>query len=76
MIDCFATQRATLAQFPVGGVERLRPAPRYDFTQAPHPGRLFYEHHPWGMSGERFRRLAAEASAALGLAAAAAAATP
>jgi N-acetylglucosamine malate deacetylase 2 len=65
MLDCFATQRQVLAAFPISP-ERLRPAPRYDFTWAPHPGRLFYEHFPWGMSGERFRRLAAEAGDALG----------
>jgi LmbE family N-acetylglucosaminyl deacetylase len=67
MLDCFATQRQVLAAFPVGA-ERLRPAPRYDFTRPPHPGRLFYENFPWGMTGERFRRLTAEAHGALGLA--------
>jgi LmbE family N-acetylglucosaminyl deacetylase len=58
MLDCFATQRQVLAAFPIG-TERLRPAPHYDFTQPPHPGRLFYENFPWGLSGERFRQLAA-----------------
>jgi hypothetical protein len=67
MLDCFATQRQVLAAFPVG-TERLRPAPRYDFTKAPHPGQLFYENFPWGMTGERFRQLAAEARDAPGLA--------
>lgn len=66
MVDCFATQRQVLAAFPVG-TERLRPAPYYDFTLPPHPGRLFYENFPWGMSGERFRQFAAEAADALGL---------
>ncbi|TDH64591.1 PIG-L family deacetylase [Dankookia rubra] len=58
MLDCFATQRAVLAAFPVA-TERLRTAPGYDFTRPPHEGRLFYESFPWGMSGERFRQLAA-----------------
>jgi LmbE family N-acetylglucosaminyl deacetylase len=58
MLDCFATQRAVLAAFPVG-TERLRVAPDYDFTRAPHDGRLFYENFAWGLSGERFRQLAA-----------------
>ena len=31
-------------------------------------GRLFYENFPWGMSGERFRSLAAEAATTLGVA--------
>lgn len=66
MLDCFVTQRQVLSAFPVG-TERLRQAPQYDFTQPPHPGRLYYENFPWGMSGERFRSLAAEAIAALGL---------
>lgn len=58
MLDRFVTQQAVLAAFPVG-VERLRAAPRYDFTQPPHAGRLFYENFPWGMSGDDFRRIAA-----------------
>jgi N-acetylglucosamine malate deacetylase 2 len=66
MLACFTTQRQVLAGFPVG-TERLRPAPSYDFTAPPHSGRLFYETFPWGMTGTRFRRLAAEALDALGL---------
>ena len=58
MLDCFVTQRQVLAAFPVG-TERLRPAPDYDFTRPPHDGRLFYENFSWGLSGERFRQLAA-----------------
>ncbi|WP_431270371.1 PIG-L deacetylase family protein [Dankookia sp. P2] len=58
MLDCFITQSAVLEAFPVGA-ERLRQAPDYDFTRPPHPGLLFYENFPWGMSGELFRRLAA-----------------
>jgi N-acetylglucosamine malate deacetylase 2 len=58
MLDCFVTQRAVLSAFSVGA-ERLRPASAYDFSRAPHDGRLFYENFPWGLSGERFRQLAA-----------------
>jgi len=68
MLGCFATQRRTLAPFPADAPERLRPAPRHDFTRPPHAGTLFYESFPWGMDGARFRALAAEAAAALGLA--------
>lgn len=63
MLACFATQRAVLAWFPMGEVERLRAAPRHDFTRPPHEGALFYERFPWGMTGSRFRALAAGAIA-------------
>lgn len=67
LFDCFATQRETLAYFPVE-VERLRPAPRYDFTRAPHDGPLFYESQNWGATGEAFRRRAAAAMGRCGVA--------
>lgn len=60
LFACYATQRATLSWFSIER-ERFRAAPRYDFTRPPHDGPLFYEQFPWGMTGERFRRLAAEA---------------
>lgn len=66
MFDCFVTQRKVLAGFPVA-VERYRPAPCYSFTAAPHPGPLYYEGFPWGMTGERWRALAAAALAELGV---------
>jgi N-acetylglucosamine malate deacetylase 2 len=65
-MDCFATQLHMLRHFAVD-VERFRTAPVYDFTQAPHPGKLFYEHFDWGMTGERWRVLAAEAARTLGI---------
>lgn len=66
LIASFATQAETLKAFPVD-VEAFRPAPRYDFRAPPHPGKLHYEYFPWGMDGERFRRLAGEAMGQLGL---------
>jgi LmbE family N-acetylglucosaminyl deacetylase len=66
MLDAFATQAATLAQFPLGD-EAFRAAPRYDFTAPPHAGTLLYERFPWGMDGPRWRCLAAEAARGLGL---------
>lgn len=66
LVHCFRTQRETLRVFPLA-VERFRPAPCYDFLRPPHPGRLHYEDHPWGMTGERFRGLVAEAFAQLRL---------
>jgi N-acetylglucosamine malate deacetylase 2 len=65
-LDCFATQLHMLRHFAVDA-ERFRAAPVYDFTQAPHPGKLFYEHVDWGMTGERWRVLAAEAARTLGI---------
>jgi LmbE family N-acetylglucosaminyl deacetylase len=58
LLDCFTTQRNTLKYFDPG-IERYRIAPAYDFTQPPHAGELFYERFPWGITGDRFRGLAA-----------------
>jgi len=66
MMACFRTRQALLDFFDPT-VERYRSAPRYDFTAPPHDGPLFYERYSWGMEGERFRRLAREAMAALEL---------
>ena len=66
LIAGFTTQRETLSGFPVEG-EGYRPAPAYDFRQSPHAGKLHYENYPWGMTGERFRELAADALRELGL---------
>jgi hypothetical protein len=67
MLACFTSQQRTLRHFPLADTEALRPAPPYRFRQPPHPGRLHYENHPWGMTGERFRALAGEALDALGI---------
>jgi LmbE family N-acetylglucosaminyl deacetylase len=60
LLACFVTQRRTLSLFPVE-IEQYRLAPRYDFTEAPHAGPLYYEHFDWGMQGQRWRALAAAA---------------
>jgi LmbE family N-acetylglucosaminyl deacetylase len=60
MLDAHATQWRTLRVFPPGD-ERFRRAPDYDFTQPPHEGTLHYERFDWGMTGPRWRELAAEA---------------
>ncbi len=67
MVDCFATQREMLRQFPLTP-ERFRLAPRYNFREPPHPGPLLYEMFGWGISGTEWRRRASEALDALGLA--------
>lgn len=66
LFAAFPTQRAVLDQFLVAD-ERLRPAPAYDFMLPPHPGRLWYENHPWGCDGEGWRTQAAAAIAQLEL---------
>lgn len=66
MLDAYASQRETLAQFGVQA-ERFRPAPRYDFTAPPHGGRLWYERFDWGCTGAEWRRRAAAALRELGL---------
>lgn len=66
MLDCFATQQKTIAPFPIDR-ECYRTSPRYDFTAPPHSGTLFYERYPWGMTGERWRLLAASAQERLGI---------
>lgn len=60
-MDCFVTQRITLAQFPCAA-ERYRIAPHYDFSRPPHPGPTLYDHFPWGLTSGRFCRLAVEAN--------------
>jgi N-acetylglucosamine malate deacetylase 2 len=66
LLDRFATQRHTLPYLPVA-VECYRRAQPCEFLQPPHAGQLHYERQPWGMTGERFRSLAAQALQELGL---------
>ncbi len=64
MLAAFTTQAATLAPFGTA-YELFRAAPRYDFTQPPHPGPLHYERYDWGTTGARWRGLATAAHEAL-----------
>ena len=64
LVACYATQRETLKGFG-DSTEKFRIAPLYDFTRPPHEGKLLFENYPWGMSSERFCRLAEEAEAEL-----------
>lgn len=59
-LAAFVSQAETLAQFRVDR-EMFREAPAYNFLEPPHPGQLFYEQFPWGMTGERFCQLARKA---------------
>jgi N-acetylglucosamine malate deacetylase 2 len=60
MIDCFATQRWLLTDFPLD-CERLRIAPAYDFRKRPHRGVLHYETFGWDITGAQWRQQAAAA---------------
>lgn len=53
----FATQKDVIAAFPVDP-ERLRSAPRYDFTRPPPPGEVLYDRHRWRVTGESWRERA------------------
>jgi hypothetical protein len=63
-VNCYATQRETL-RWLAPEEERLRVAPEYDFARRPHEGRLYYELHSWGITGERWAALAAMAELGL-----------
>lgn len=56
MLASFATQSG-LAQFRLDA-ERFRAAPTYRFPALPNDGRLLYEQHECGMTGDRWRKLA------------------
>jgi LmbE family N-acetylglucosaminyl deacetylase len=62
MMDAYTSQRQVLGNFPVLS-ERLRSAPKYDFSHAPHEGKLWYECMQWPTTGERWRELASTAFA-------------
>lgn len=65
MLLCHKSQGDLIDAFPVER-ECFRRAPDYDFRQPPHSGRLFYEHHDFGLDGARWRDLAATALRGLG----------
>jgi LmbE family N-acetylglucosaminyl deacetylase len=64
MMDAYASQRLVLENFPID-CERLRLAPEYNFTEPPHPGKLWYECMGWPITGARWRELATSALAGL-----------
>lgn len=66
MYDCYTTQQHVLTGFPIG-TERFRSAPEYDFTAPPRTGTVYYDRFDWGMRGSRWRTLARDAIAQLGL---------
>jgi N-acetylglucosamine malate deacetylase 2 len=64
LYEAHGSQQDVLARFPIG-VERFRAAPERDFQALPNGGRLHYESQDWGLTGERWLALAAEARSAL-----------
>jgi LmbE family N-acetylglucosaminyl deacetylase len=61
-LAAFVTQADVIAPF-AKGVERLRLAPTYDFSQPPAPGRGLYDSYGWTLTTERWRKIAAGAAA-------------
>jgi LmbE family N-acetylglucosaminyl deacetylase len=68
MLAAFATQREVLEPFFRIEVERFRLSPEYDFTTAPHEGRLHYERVELGLGAPAWRAFARTAARKLGLA--------
>ncbi|HYC52806.1 MAG TPA: PIG-L family deacetylase, partial [Gemmatimonadaceae bacterium] len=66
IFDCFRSQRSVLAQFSTE-FEKFRPAPRYEFTKAPHPGILNYERYGDPARGEKWRTQAERVLRGLGM---------
>jgi len=62
MMQEYRSQRLVLQNFPITS-ERLRMAPEYDFSRAPHEGKLWYECMGWAMTGRRWREFALTAFA-------------
>ncbi|HLG97592.1 MAG TPA: PIG-L family deacetylase [Bryobacteraceae bacterium] len=66
MFAAYASQSEVLKAFGTES-ERIRPAPAYDFSAAPHGGRLYYEGRISSLTGACWRSLAVAAAAKLGL---------
>lgn len=64
MYEAHGSQADVLARFPIG-VERFRAVAAQDFSMLPNDGNLHYERQNWGLTGERWLELVAEARAAL-----------
>lgn len=60
MLGSYVSQWHLLSEFPLEP-ERLRIAPRYDFSQPPHPGQLWYESLNWPTTGALWREGALKA---------------
>ena len=61
MLAAFVSQKAVVHRYPVD-TESFRPAPCYEFTTAPHAGKMFYEKHRLAMTWREWCVLADRAS--------------
>lgn len=57
LLSVHASQASSLRHVPLD-YERLRRAPRYDFSRPPHTGQLLYETFDGSMTGEKWREAA------------------
>jgi LmbE family N-acetylglucosaminyl deacetylase len=57
MMQAYLSQRLVLKSFPIN-CELSRLAPDCDFSQPPHPGKLWYECMGWPMTGKLWREVA------------------
>ena len=62
MMQKFVTQKSVLAPFEIDA-ELFRPAAFQKFSELPNGGKLLYERHDWGMTGERWLSLTRDAMA-------------
>jgi LmbE family N-acetylglucosaminyl deacetylase len=62
----FVTQRAVISAFPID-IERVRPAPGYNFTLPPPPREVLYDRFGWTMHSSLWRERALGAMRSLGL---------
>ena len=67
-LAAYASQAKIVARFPLES-EAYRQAPDYDFTNPPPPGACLYDDYGWTLTSGRWRALAGQALAELGLAA-------
>ena len=66
MLRSYASQARVLESLCPRDWERYRSAPCYDFSRAPHPGRLLYERWGFPLTGSEWRRYARRACAEAG----------
>lgn len=62
MMSAYTSQKAVLGAFSADE-ERYRVAPTYDFSHAPHEGKLWYECMGWRLTGRDWRALVQDAMA-------------
>jgi hypothetical protein len=59
MLECFVSQRETLATMATATPECFRDAPEYDFRRPPHAPPLLYDLYRWGITSDQWLARAA-----------------